>query len=117
MRLHRFADSDDDAKPDTPVNKLPSFAQMNELAVADTAVKDRLLKERYDTAAEDFKDIPADPENWASKLAVSQDGIAKSRQHPHYLENDPGAERPARHDAFATRTLGRRCGTAGQSAD
>jgi len=35
VRLHRFGHLDEDAKPGTPVNKLPSHAAMSELAVQD----------------------------------------------------------------------------------
>ena len=54
VRLHLFGDQDDDAKPDTPVNKLPSYTQMSALAVADEPVSSLLQREQYEKATADF---------------------------------------------------------------
>lgn len=54
VRLHLFADKDDDAKPDTPTNKLPSFGLMCNLANADEGVAHLMNQERYTTALDAF---------------------------------------------------------------
>lgn len=55
VRLHRFGDQDDDAKPDTPANRLSSFVAMCELARNDGLVSDLLARERVAQIAEDFQ--------------------------------------------------------------
>ncbi|MCL2531571.1 MAG: virulence-associated E family protein [Oscillospiraceae bacterium] len=52
VRLHKFGDKDERAKPDTPVNKLPSFMAMCEFAGKDKAVSLELLKEALDDDGE-----------------------------------------------------------------
>ena len=54
VRLHLFSSMDDDAKPDTPTNKLPSFVQMCQLAVQDENVARLMNQERYAQAVEMF---------------------------------------------------------------
>lgn len=45
VRLHRFGALDDEAKTDTPANRLPSYTAMCELARQDKAVADTLARE------------------------------------------------------------------------
>lgn len=68
VRLHRFAALDDEAKPDTPTNKLPSYAAMCQLVVSDTPVAALLNQERYEKATQDFATAPDDNANWMAKL-------------------------------------------------
>lgn len=74
VRLHKFGDADDDAKADTPVNKLPSFTQMSSFALNDAGVAETLNQERYEQAVEDFgaPDKPAtkDDYNWIKELKI-----------------------------------------------
>ncbi|MFD2446401.1 VapE domain-containing protein [Bacillus sp. CGMCC 1.16607] len=75
VRLHRFGDLDDEAKVDTPVNKLPSFTQMAAFALNDAGVAAVLNQERYEQAVQDFGDnsLPAteDDMSWIQKLRIS----------------------------------------------
>ncbi|MFZ5650134.1 MAG: VapE domain-containing protein, partial [Bacillota bacterium] len=71
VRLHRFTELDEDAKPDTPTNKLPSYTAMCQLAISDTSVAALLNQERYEKATQDFARAPDDNANWMAKLAVS----------------------------------------------
>ena len=57
VRLHKFGQLDDNAQADTPVNRLPSFGAMCELAVGDPAVAALITQERRDTAMKDFSDL------------------------------------------------------------
>ena len=54
VRLHLFGSMDEDAKPDTPTNKLPSFVQMCQTAVQDENVARLMNQERYAQAVEMF---------------------------------------------------------------
>ncbi|RDW17065.1 virulence-associated protein E [Oceanobacillus arenosus] len=84
VRLHKFGDEDDDAKADTPVNKLPSFVQMSAFALNDAGVAGIINQERYEAAIEDFgapasqdgtgdNNNPATKEdyNWIQQLKIS----------------------------------------------
>jgi predicted P-loop ATPase len=110
VRLHRFAERDDDAKPDTPTNKLPSYAAMCELAVADTPVAALLNQERYERATEDFSAPPSaageETANWIGKLAVSSTTGAPAKTTDNVLiilENDPLLKGRIAFDEFANR--------------
>ena len=54
VRLHLFGEKDDDAKPDTPTNRMPSFEEMCRLAAADQSVARLMNQERYSVAVEAF---------------------------------------------------------------
>lgn len=73
VRLHKFGDQDDEAKPDTPANKLPSYTAMCAFSVADAHVASLLNKERYEAATATFTNapMPGTDENCMSLLAVS----------------------------------------------
>ena len=59
VRLHKFGDLDDDTDPAiTPVNRMPSFKQMCQYANGLDDVAALIIKERMQTAADDFKDLP-----------------------------------------------------------
>jgi predicted P-loop ATPase len=71
VRLHKFSELDDNVKPDTPTNKLPSYTDMCQFAVSDGYVSAVLTQERYEKATRDFGTALEDNANWISKLAVS----------------------------------------------
>lgn len=85
IRLHRFGDKDNDASPDTPVTKLPSYKAMCEAAMQDKAVVTTLNREQIEQAKKDFEGITsgaestAEPEplDWAEKLQRNQNGAVK----------------------------------------
>lgn len=109
VRLHMFADKDDDAKPDTPTNKLPSFTEMCKFAVADKAVSALMNKERYDEAVANFTDAPIeDTENWISLLEVSTTTGFPTKTIDNafiILENDPLLKGKVLYDEFSNRVL------------
>ena len=73
VRLHKFADRDADAAPDTPVNKLPSTAAMRELALSLPAVRLRSLNEARTQITADFG--TADPDgDWRLQLKMDAQG-------------------------------------------
>lgn len=112
VRLHRFADRDDDATLGTPTNKLPSYAAMCELAVADPAVTALLNAERYKKATEEFAiaevETAAGATDWISKLDVSPTTGTPAKTTNNVLiilENDPLLKNKLAYDEFANRGL------------
>ena len=108
VRLHKFSELDDEAKPDTPTNKLPSYAAMCEFAVKDTYVAAHLNQERYEKATQDFATPPDDNANWISKLAVSATTGAPAKTTDNVLiilENDPLLKGRLAFDEFANRGI------------
>jgi len=109
VRLHKFSSMDDDAKADTPVNKLPSFQAMLELAAADPDVSASLVREKYEEATEEFKDLlpeaVTDDNHWQSMLQVSAKGhVLKTAENARLiLELDPYLAGKLAYDAFANR--------------
>lgn len=88
VRLHRFGDKDEDAAPDTPIIKLPSYKEMCNMAVADKAVIATLNREQHEAAIKDFEGVSnddndnnsvpdTDPLDWAEKLQRNQNGAVK----------------------------------------
>lgn len=57
VRLHLFHDLDEDADPNTPVAKLPSYLKMCEFAQNDNNVKTLILKEKDKEIEQDFKKV------------------------------------------------------------
>ncbi len=108
VRLHKYGALDDEAKPDTPNNRLPSYIAMCEFAIKDTDVAALLNKERYDKAVEVFGETPAENDdlNWISKLAVSANSgqIQKTADNVLIiLENDPLLKGRILYDEFSKR--------------
>lgn len=76
VRLHRFADLDDEAQPGTPTNRLPSYIRMLEEATQLPEVLVRINQERSAEVQKDFEGIAAEPaqsadENWESMLSIN----------------------------------------------
>lgn len=83
VRLHKFADKDDEAQMGTPTNRLPSYTAMCEWAMSMDDVKGLMAQERIESAAKDFEGLTPDSAeevtNWAALLEVnSQTGVIKS---------------------------------------
>lgn len=108
IRLHRFGDLDDDAKQDTPTNKLPSYTAMCEFAVSDASVTALLNQERYEQATQEFSTLPDDNANWIGKLAVSKTTGTPAKTTDNVLiilENDPLLKGKIAYDEFSNRGL------------
>lgn len=80
VRLHRFGNSDANSLPDTPVNRLPSYKMMEELARQDKDVVQLIASERTRDAGQDFDSVSsadpdeADSEEWQKELDVDKRG-------------------------------------------
>ncbi|ERI92287.1 Virulence-associated protein E [Clostridiales bacterium oral taxon 876 str. F0540] len=112
VRLHKFSEMDNEAKLDTPVNKLPSYTAMCELAVSDACVSALLNKERYEKAVQDFALPPeaADKNDfsWVAKLKIipATGAIAKTTNNLLIIfENDPLLKDKIAFDEFASRAV------------
>lgn len=108
VRLHKFSELDDEAKPDTPTNKLPSYTAMCQLAVNDTYVAALINQERYEKATQDFNTPPGEDDNanWISKLAVSAATGLPAKTIDNILiilENDPAIKDKIAFNEFSNR--------------
>lgn len=54
VRLHKFGLRDDNAPSDTPINRMPSYLAMSDLACKDKRVMHEILTERLAQTADDF---------------------------------------------------------------
>lgn len=112
VRLHKFGELDDDAKPDTPTNRLPSFTAMCEFAVNDTHVAALLNQERYEKAMEEFQTTNDNPESdnldWMKLLTYNTAGnpIRNIKNVRIVLENDPKLKGRIKLNRFANRIIG-----------
>lgn len=93
VRLHLYGEQDSEAAADTPVNKLPSYMAMVELARTDEAVKLTSARERLEQARGDF-DIPNEDDtgdDWMAQLEVDKRGTPLQTIQNAYivLSNDP----------------------------
>ena len=73
VRLHRFADLDENASVDTAVTKLPSYKAMCDFALQDNKVKAVYAQERQAEAAAEFSD-----EDWETRLEIEKTGNIKN---------------------------------------
>ncbi|MGG3383066.1 VapE domain-containing protein [Heyndrickxia faecalis] len=115
VRLHKYGDLDDEAKPDTPINRLPSFVQMSAFALNDAGVAEILNKERYEKALEDFgtpaEGVPATEEDfsWIQKLSISPNTgkpLKTIENAMLALEGDANLHGRIRMDSFADAIVG-----------
>lgn len=109
MRLHLFGDKDDDAKPDTPTNKLPSYLAACEYAVKDAGVAQLMLQERYATATEAFGTVvAADNAEWMQLLQMHPESGKPMKTTDNVLiilENDPNLKGKFVFEEFSNRIL------------
>lgn len=111
VRLHLFGDTDDEAKPDTPVGNLPSFRAMCQFAAEIPEVSEILVKERYETAVNSFsQEIPSPAgqadTTWLRNLQTNPktgDPLSTIRNVQTILENDPRLKGRVYHDEMAGR--------------
>lgn len=113
VRLHKFGAQDDEAAPDTPTNRLPSYTAMTEFAFELPEVKGQAAQDKYHSAQEDFAIVPGEAftepqedEDWVKLLEMSERGFCST---PHnvltVLENSPVFKNKLVYDAFYQRGL------------
>lgn len=109
VRIHKFGHLDEDAKEDTPANRLPSFTRMTEFASSDKRVMHTLGKERMEKAQEDF-DMVTDEEvgtEWLKELTYTEQSKLKSTISNFLLiiENEPLLKGKIAFNEFSNRAV------------
>lgn len=112
VRLHLFAEEDNDAKPDTPITQLPSFKAMCEFALKQECVAKVISAERYEKAQQSFANAPAtvvkEDLDWIGKLQCSSQTGQPLKTIDNVLiilEHDPRITDAFYHDEFANRPV------------
>ena len=105
VRIHLYGDQDEDAAPDTPMSRRPSFLAMTELVENDLEVKRLLHKERMDLARTDF-DSPQDDEHWEDRLDTSKGKVLSNVHNVHLIIcNDPRLKGCVAYNALKVRLV------------
>lgn len=111
VRLHKFGDQDDEAKPGTPTNKLPSYSAMVSFSLQDAGVAAIMTQERYEKAVNVFNQhSPTDRENmdWLQKLELSPT-TGRPAKTAHnvlvVLTHDPAIREKIYRDTFTDRLM------------
>ena len=105
VRVHLYGDRDEDAAPDTPMSRRPSFLAMTELVENDLEVKRLLHKERMDRARTDF-DSPPDDEHWEDRLDTSKGKVLSNVHNVHLIIcNDPRLKDCVAYNALKVRLV------------
>ncbi|WP_333638542.1 virulence-associated E family protein [Tissierella praeacuta] len=109
VRIHKFGIRDEEAKEDTPVNRMPSFTAMSEFASSDDNVKLTLGSERLNEAMDDFdlegiEDVEIDTE-WLKSLDYDNKGNLRNTidNAVIILENDPRIKEKLIYNEFSNR--------------
>ena len=110
VRIHKFGHLDDEAKEDTPANRLPSFTRMSEFASSDGKVMQTLGKERMEKAQEDFDTVLPDEEistDWLKELTYTEQGKLRSTISNFLLiiENEPLLKGKIAYNKFSNRAV------------
>ena len=107
VRIHKFRARDEDAAPNTPPGRLPSYLAMQELAAADARVKVSIGEARLVEAQQDFEPVEGDEpdKNWLAQMAVNKWGKYEStaKNIKLVLDNDPNLVGAIAMDDFAHR--------------
>lgn len=111
VRIHKFRNLDDDASPNTPPGRLPSYQAMQALATDDDRVKvsigeERLAEVRQDFTADESDEGPQD-NSWLTQMDINKWGKYEStaKNVKLILENDPALRGTAAVDDFAHRIV------------
>lgn len=105
VRLHLFGNLDDSANAGTPVNRLPSFGAMSDLALGDETVRQNLMEERLKAVTTAFDDD--ENTDWLKTLTIAQNGEIESTIDNAYiiLLNDPDLKGNYYYDEFRERPI------------
>lgn len=106
VRLHRFNELDEDLPEGTPINKLPSYEKMNQLALADEDVAYQLTLDRVDAFDEDDTQETGETE-WLRQLELTSKGdvAATIDNLVVILKNDPRLAGKYYFDSFKERPI------------
>ncbi|AJA50077.1 putative virulence-associated protein E [Clostridium pasteurianum DSM 525 = ATCC 6013] len=110
VRIHKFSSLDDEAKADTPVNRLPSFTRMSEFASNNEKVMETLGREKLEKAQEDFGVVETDVDidtKWLKELTYTEQGKLRSTISNFLLiiENEPLLKGKIAYNEFSNRAV------------
>jgi predicted P-loop ATPase len=111
VRLHLYSLQDEDAKPGTPGNKLPSYTAMVRFSSKDANVRKQLGIERLQDAREDFAEAYDGEEevstDWLGEMDVDGKGRYKSTINNVrlILDNDPSLKNRIATNKFENREV------------
>ena len=109
VRIHKFRTRDEDAAPETPPGRLPSYKAMQELAAADDRVRVTIGEERLAEVRQDFapEEGGAEDNSWLTQMDVTKMGGYEStaKNVKLILEHDPALRGTAAIDDFAHRIV------------
>lgn len=122
IRLHKFSDLDEEAQPNTPISRLPSYVAMKELCRADKSVAAKLDEERAEDAKGYFTDLgqekpsqtptegenDIEEENWREKLEKNPNTGKNEKSIANIvliLSNDPNFKGRIWFDDFAGKLM------------
>lgn len=110
VRIHKFGAMDEEAKDDTPANRLPSFTAMSEFASNDDEVKLTIGSEKWAEIDEDFEFEEMEAEidlSWMKELETDKRGNYTNTINNILviLENDPRLKSKIGYNEFSNRAL------------
>ena len=114
VRIHKFGLKDEDAKEDTPGNKLPSYIAMCEFATKDKKVRKLVVEEKLHDAKSDFEEKvelmegeEVDDTDWLSELDVDRNRkvLSTINNIMLILTHDPKLKGKLALDTFAHREI------------
>lgn len=120
VRLHLFGLKDEDARQDTPINKMPSYLAMEEHAMKDRRVRKQRGEEKLQEAKVDFADVQDDESHKGATEDQDlswMEGLEMDRKGNYYntidnlvliLENDPYLKGNLVFDEFEQRPVVKR---------
>ena len=105
VRLHLFGDQDDAAAPGTPVNRLPSYTAMSELAIGDESVRKNLAEHKLKELSEAFDEN--ENTEWLSELTMNLKGKVEATIDNAFIiiMNDPELRGKYYFDEFKERPI------------
>ncbi|MFB7487833.1 virulence-associated E family protein [Bacillus subtilis] len=91
VRIHKFGMRDEEADPNTPVVRLPSFTAMSDFALNDKNVKRTIGQEKLAQASEEFGVVEDSDMDWLEHLDVKKNGdvLSTAKNIILILQNDP----------------------------
>lgn len=109
VRLHKYGHQDDMAKPDTPTNRLPSFASMLRTAQEDPATKRTHLHDQFGSSPDPVAQVEVseapegNDDGWLDLLELDNKGFVKKTINnvTTVLEHDPALKGKVVVDEFA----------------
>ncbi|HBZ6636335.1 virulence-associated E family protein [Clostridium botulinum] len=113
VRIHKFGELDDEAKPDTPANRMPSFTKMSEFVSNDKKVLVTIGQEKMAAAQEDFEVVETEEEintEWLYELEYTDKGkiLNISDNYVLIINNEPLLKNGIAYNEFTNKIIVKR---------